>query len=81
MDDQPVMREPKQFTREIDDYFSSIADSFESSLAADQNQDFVGNLLIIFLISTVFSVLPIIPVIVWGAIRLWFSGRELFLSG
>jgi hypothetical protein len=69
MDSQLATPELSLQANELEDYFESISDSFESTWAATQRRDFVDYLLIASFFLAFFSVLPGIPMILTGVVQ------------
>jgi hypothetical protein len=61
MDDQIATKESRLSASELEDYFSSISDSFESTRVENQRHNFANDLLGGSVGLALFSVLPAIP--------------------
>ena len=69
MEEHPVPQGVNLVADEMKDYFSSIEDSFEVSLTvSDKRGGFIDSVLIFSIVVCAFSVLPVIPAVLWGII-------------
>lgn len=60
--------ERASFEKRIDDYFSSIGDSFELTLSIPEPDYSQGAVFAVFIACTLFTLIPIIPSMVWFAL-------------
>jgi hypothetical protein len=81
MDDRIATEEPKLPASELEDYFASISDSFESTRAAEHRRDLIDVFLGIPVLIATFSVLPVIPMALQGVVQSWYASWHPVVAG
>lgn len=79
--DEHLLRIEDRYRTEMGEYFSSLQDSFQSSLHSVHEEDSLQSALVWTIIASVFSVIPLLPLIIWGGIRYFASGWTAAVKG